>query len=122
DMTPHYRLRRRLDAEIAKRARPARGLVVANGRRQQKPQERSREVADALRVAAEATGYAVVTSRWLFVAAVAALEGALTEEELTSVRRRLLETNGVVDFADLLAPPPEDEAAEADEADEGEAQ
>ncbi len=103
EMGPHYRLRRHLDELIERRAEPVRGLVVANGERLQQPEERAREYVDALRVAAEATGYALITSRWLFVAAVAALEG-LPQETLAAIRRRLLETNGVVELTDLLVP------------------
>jgi hypothetical protein len=107
DMSAHYRLRGRLDREIELRTRAVRGLIVANGRRLQKPEDRKREVADALRIAAEATGYAVITSRWLFVAAVAALEG-LDSETVAAIRRRLFETDGLVELSDLLVPAEED--------------
>ncbi|MBM3141053.1 MAG: hypothetical protein FJZ92_12820 [Chloroflexi bacterium] len=118
DMAAHYRLRRRLDEIYRLRAQAARGLVVANGRRLDPPAERTREIDESLRVAAEATGYALVTSRWLFVAAVAALEG-LAEETLAAIRRRLLETNGLVALHDLLVPA--DEGAPPDAEDGAEA-
>jgi hypothetical protein len=85
--------------------------VIANGQRLQRPEERDREYTDSLRVAAEATGYALLTSRWLFVAAVAALEG-LPDETLAAIRRRLIETNGLVELHDLLVPD-EDEAEQS---------
>ena len=56
---------------------------------------------DALRVAAEATRYAIVTTDELFAAAVSALEGA-GEAALAAMRKRLLETDGVATLRDLL--------------------
>lgn len=108
DMAPHYRLRRRLDALIERRARPPRGIVIANGQRMLKPEERDHEYIDALRVAAEATGYGLVTSRWLFVAAVAALDG-MPAETVAAIRQRLMQTNGLVELHDLLVPASEDD-------------
>ena len=115
DMSPHYRLRRRLDALIERRALAPRGIVIANGQRLLKPEERDREYIDALRVAAESTGYALLTSRWLFVAAVAALEG-MPPETLVAIRRRLMSTNGLVELHDLLIPPVDDDAQAAEAA------
>ena len=112
DMAPHYRLRRRLDSLIERRAQAPRGIVIANGQRMLKPEERDREYIDALRVAAEATGYGLVTSRWLFVAAVAALDG-MPAETVTAIRQRLMQTNGLVELHDLLVPASEEDEPEA---------
>lgn len=112
DMAPHYRLRRRLDSLIERRAQAPRGIVIANGQRMLKPEERDREYIDALRVAAEATGYGLVTSRWLFVAAVAALDG-MPAATVTAIRQRLMQTNGLVELHDLLVPAGEEDAPEA---------
>ena len=110
-MAPHYRLRARLDKRIEQEGRAARGLVVANGERTQPPDRRDAPIADALRVAAEATSYAVLPSPELFAAASAALEG-LDDETLASLRARLVEHDGVVSLGDLLgATEPEDAAA-----------
>ena|GEM_PF-467249 len=102
DMAPHYRLCARLDAIIERGAQPARGLIVANGQRLTRPEERQREIADPLRVAAESVGYAVITARDLFAAATAALDG-LNEDTQSAIRTRLQTTDGVVIFADLLS-------------------
>ena len=110
-MAPHYRLRARLDQRIEQEGRPARGLVVANGERMQAPDRRKAPIADALRVAAEATSYAVLPTSELFAAAAAALEG-LDDEVLASIRARLVEEDGVVSLGDLLGTAePEDAAA-----------
>lgn len=101
DMAPHYRLRARLDGLIERRSQVARGLIVANGQRLTRPEERQREIAPALAVAAESVGYAVITARSLFDAAVAALDG-LSEETKAAIRMRLLNVDGVVELDDLL--------------------
>lgn len=101
-MEPHYRLRARIEAEIAARRPVARGLVVANGQRLRPPAEREHMIADPLRVAAESLHYAVLPAPALFDAAMAALNGASTPV-LASIRSRLLSTDGTVDLADLLA-------------------
>ena len=111
-MSAHYRLRQRLDTVIAQRAVAPRGLIIANGQCMSSPDERQREVEDSLRVAAEATRYAVLSSRALFAAAVAALDGA-SDEMLAAIRQRIVTAEGIVALGDLvpsLAPPPESEA------------
>ena len=105
-MEPHYRLRARLEAEIAARRPVPRGLVVANGERLRPPAERENAVADPLRVAAESLHYAVLPATALFDAAMAALNGASTPV-LASIRARLLSTDGIVELADLVGSPAE---------------
>ncbi|MCK9485287.1 MAG: hypothetical protein M0R73_01090 [Dehalococcoidia bacterium] len=115
DMAPHYRLRQRLDRIIEARAIAPRGLVVANGQRLTHPTERKREFVDALRVAAEAVGYALVTAPQLYRVAHAARAGA-PETMLAEARRRLATTDGLVDFDDLFEatpPPASEEQSEA---------
>ena len=110
-MSAHYRLRQQLDRVIADRAIAPRGLIIANGQCMSSPDERQREIEDSLRVAAEATRYAVLPARALFACAVAALEGA-SDDTLAAIRQRILTTDGIVALGDLvpsLAPP----AAEA---------
>jgi hypothetical protein len=109
-MSAHYRLRQYLDKVIADRAIAPRGLIIANGQCMSSPDERQREIEDSLRVAAEATRYAVLPARALFAAAVFALEGT-SEETLTAIRSRILGTDGIVALGDLvpsLAPAPAD--------------
>ena len=100
-MAPHYRLRARLDARIEREQRAPRGLIVVNGERLQAPAQRAQPYADALRVAAEATSYALLPAPDLFRAARAALAGA-DDETLAAIRARIAETDGLVDLADLL--------------------
>ena len=100
-MAPHYRLRQRLDAILASSAVAARGLVVANGQRLGHPDERQREIEDSLRVASEATRYAVILAPVLFAAARAALEGA-PADTLRRIRDRLAQSDGVVTLDDLV--------------------
>ena len=106
-MAPHYRLRARADRLLEERARPARGLVVISGQRMTEPAKRGAQHADALRVAAESVGYALLTASELFGAATAALagadpdaEGAADEATLASWRARLLETDGLAALVD----------------------
>lgn len=110
DMAPHYRLRTRLDTIIERSSKPARGLIVANGQRLARPEERQRETTESLRVAAESIGYAVITAGTLFAAASAALDG-LDDTTLTAIRTRLQTTDGIVTLDDLLTD--EEEALEA---------
>ena len=105
-MEPHYRLRARLEAEIAARRSVPRGLVVANGERLRPPAEREHAIADPLRVAAESLHYAVLPAPALFDAAMSALNGASTPV-LASIRSRLLSTDGIVDLGDLFDAPGE---------------
>ena len=100
-MSAHYRLRQSIDHVIEERAVAPRGLVVANGQCQSSPDERRREIDDSLRVAAEATRYAVIPARELFAAAVFALEGG-GPETLSQIRARLMTTDGVVTLGDLV--------------------
>ncbi len=100
-MAPHYRLRRRLDARIEHESNAPRGLIVVNGERMQAPDRREEPYAEALRVAAEATSYALLPAPELFSAARAALAGA-DDDTLAAIRARIAETNGLVDLSDLL--------------------
>ncbi len=101
DMAPHYRLRARLDEVIERDRTAPRGLIVVNGERLREPSLRQTPYDDALRVAAEATRYAIVTADELFAAAVSALGGS-DEAALATMRTRLLETDGVATLRDLL--------------------
>ena len=109
DMTPHYRLRGRLDAVIARERTAPRGLIVVNGDRLREPDRREQQYEDSLRVAAEATSYALVTASDLFSAARHALRGA-GDGVLAAIRARMVETDGVVELADLIAVEAEAEA------------
>ncbi len=98
-MAPHYRLRARLDAGLAN-GRAERGLILVNGERTTAPEYRKTPYLDALRVAAEASRYAILTTPDLFTAALLGLADG-NEEALAEIRRRLLETDGVVTLDDI---------------------
>ncbi|MDA1009977.1 MAG: hypothetical protein O2888_00720, partial [Chloroflexi bacterium] len=100
-MEAHYRLRARLDVIIEHRAVNPRGLIVVNGQRETHPIGRKRQFDNALRVAAEAQGYGIVTASDLFRVAYAARAG-LPEAQLAEARRRLAAASGVVELEDLL--------------------
>jgi hypothetical protein len=93
-MAPYYRLRARLDAALAE-GRVERGLILVNGERSTAPQYRKTPYLDALRVAAEASHYALLTAPDLFAASMLAMGGA-PDEALARLRRRLFETDGLV--------------------------
>ncbi|MCA9855761.1 MAG: hypothetical protein KC458_00620 [Dehalococcoidia bacterium] len=101
DMAAHYRLRARLDKIIETRAVNPRGVLIVNGQRQTHPLERKRQFEDAVRVAAEGQGYAILTASDLFRVAYAARAG-LPEDRLAQARERIASTNGVVELDDLL--------------------
>ncbi len=99
-MAPHYRLRSRIDAALAE-GRTERGLILVNGERTTAPQYRLTPYTDALRVAAEASQYALLTAPDLFSASMLAL-GGVEDAALAAMRRQLIETNGVVSLGDML--------------------
>ncbi len=104
-MDPHYRLRARADRLLEERARPARGLIVISGHRMTEPVRREAQPGDALRVAAESVGYALLTVDELFSAASSALahadatEGGADEATLAGWRACLVAGEGLVTLA-----------------------
>jgi hypothetical protein len=105
-MDPHYRLRERIEARIAKDKRRAYGLIVVNGYSQTEPSERERQFADPLRIAAESMRYCVVTATDLFDAVRDKLGG---KSDGKAFLKRLVETEGV------FTPGEPEEEAEAEE-------
>jgi hypothetical protein len=93
-MEAHYRLRERLEAAIAMNAERPRGLIVVNGYREEQPDKRGQQWANALRVAAESMRYCVVDTLQLFEAARAQMSGE--SETVTRFLQRLVETEGVL--------------------------
>jgi hypothetical protein len=93
-MTPHYRLRRRLEEALERTAQPQRGLIVVNGYRLRPPEERHAQYADALGVAAESMRYGLITGHQLFRAVERALEG--DKAAVAAFRERLLTADGAV--------------------------
>ena len=110
-MAPHYRLRQRLERQIAAGGGRPRGLTVVNGHCALPPEERPSQVEDALRVAAESMRYCVVEATALFDAVRYKLE---ERGDAAAFCQRLIDTEGV------YAPQPAEAAAATDAAGEGE--
>jgi hypothetical protein len=93
---PYIRLQRRLEEQMLKLRRNALGLVVVSGERMTQPDKRKRQYTDALKLACENYGYALVTGDTLFQMVQRALGGA-EPEELEAMRRRIARARGVLE-------------------------
>ena len=102
DMNPHYRLRSQIDNVIEKESQSPRGLIIANGQRLTKPEERQNEISVPLQIAAESVGYAVGTAQEFFNATIAALNGT-TPELLETIHEKLLSTDGIVNLTEIYS-------------------
>jgi hypothetical protein len=91
-MEPHYRLRQRIEQQIASEGKRQRGLIVVNGYRELPPQERPQQFEDSLHLAAETMRYCVVESTRLFEAVRAHMEDGTSSE---AFNRGLMETEGM---------------------------
>jgi hypothetical protein len=99
-MEPHYRLRRRIEDEIAASGKPQKGVVVVNGYRLTAPQTRETQYVDALRVAAESMRYCLLTTHQLFEALRRHQEGDATIADV--FWQRLFTCEGLLDLEGLL--------------------
>jgi hypothetical protein len=73
-MAPHYRLRERIEREIAAKGEAPKGLLVINGQRDLPPASRGAQYEPSLKAAAETMGYAVIEATALFAALRAGME------------------------------------------------
>lgn len=101
DMTPHYRLRQRLDSLIEVGQGAPRGLIVVNGQRLVQPDRRDIQYEESLKVAAEATGYALLTTTDLFIVSRWALESD-DDRTLTAIQERIVMTDGLLRLPEIL--------------------
>ena len=94
---PYVRLQRRLERHLLEESEQLRGIIVANGKRNITPSARRGQITDALRIACENYGYALITGETLFALVQRALgtdaEGATPFE---AAGRRLLFGRGLV--------------------------
>jgi hypothetical protein len=92
-LTPHYRLRQRIERELEGMAQPPRGLIVINGYRDKAPGGRSPQYEEALKMAAETMSYCVIESSRLFDAVRAKMAGQ--DDDVAGFLKDLLATRGV---------------------------
>ena len=94
---PYVRLQRRLERRLLDEGEQLRGIIVANGKRGTSPPGRRSQYTDALRIACENYGYALVTADTLFSLVQRALgtdaEGGTPYE---AAGRRLLHGHGLI--------------------------
>lgn len=93
DMTPHHRLRQRIERAIEKRGSTPRGVLFVNGERLLAPIQR-KHVTDALRLASETMRYCVAPTCGLYEAVVARLNG--DEDAVVAYRERLMAHDGLL--------------------------
>ena len=108
---PYIRLQRRLEEEMLRLRKTARGLIVVNGHRMTQPDKRKAQYTDALRLAAENYGYALLTGETLFLMVQRALAGA-EPDELETMRRRIARARGVLETPAALGEATESSGSE----------
>jgi hypothetical protein len=91
DMTPHHRLRQRIERAIERQGTAPRGILFVNGQRLLPPSQRT-QVTDSLRLAAETMRYCLAPAAGLYDAVVAKLNG--DEEAVAAYRERLMAHEG----------------------------
>ena len=100
---PYVRLQRRLERRLLDEGEQLRGLIVVNGKRSIHPPARRRQHTDALRVACENYGYALLTGETLFALVQRAL--GVDAERATpfeAAGRRLIHGKGLITTAQAL--------------------
>ncbi|MCY4393346.1 MAG: hypothetical protein OXE43_15075 [Chloroflexi bacterium] len=94
---PYVRLQRRLERRLLEEGDQLRGIIVVNGKRTITPTARKDQFSDALRIACENYGYALITGETLFSLVQRALgtdaEGATPFE---AAGRRLIHGRGLI--------------------------
>lgn len=93
DMTPHHRLRQRIERAIEKRGSAPRGILFVNGERLLAPIQR-KHVTDALRLASETMRYCIAPTTGLYNAVVAKLGG--DDDAVAAYRERLMAHDGLL--------------------------
>ncbi len=108
---PYVRLQRRLERHLLDEGEQLKGIIVANGKRTITPTARRGQTTDALRVACENYGYALITGDTLFALVQRALGAEAEGTPLEAAGRRLLFGTGLITAEQALG-----EAEEADDA------
>ena len=92
---PYIRLQRRLEDLLLKKNEKPDGLVIVNGHRLTSPDSRAEQFSTPLRIACENYRYALMTTDTLLALVQRAMGGA-EESDLAGIRRRILNTHGLV--------------------------
>ena len=92
----YVRLQRRLESHLLEEGEQLRGVIVANGKRNIAPTARRSQYTDALRVACENYGYALITGDTLFTLVQRAMGAEAEGAPLEAAGRRLLYARGLV--------------------------
>ena len=93
---PYVRLQRRLERRLLDEGEQLRGIIVANGKRTMSPTARRVEFTDALRIACENYGYALITGETLFTLVQRALGTEAEGAPFEAAGRRLIHARGLV--------------------------
>ena len=92
----YVRLQRRLERHLLDEGEQLRGIIVVNGKRNIAPTARRSQYTDALRVACENYGYALITGDALFALVQRAMGAEAEGAPLEAAGRRLLYGRGLV--------------------------
>ena len=93
---PYVRLQRRLERRLLDEGDQLRGVIVVNGKRTITPTARRGQFTDALRIACENYGYALITGETLFALVQRALATEAEGAPLEATGRRLLYGHGLI--------------------------
>ena len=93
---PYVRLQRRLERRLLDEGEQLKGIIVVNGKRTISPTARRSQFTDALRIACENYGYALVTGETLFTLVQRALGTEADGAPFEAAGRRLIHARGLV--------------------------
>lgn len=93
---PYFRLQKRLEQDLIATRQPKHGLIVINGHREQRPENREAQASETLRIAAENYRYALLTTERLLDLVRFVLAEPLDGVRRSMLRERLLKASGEV--------------------------
>jgi len=117
DLAPYIRLQRRIDAELLDTGQIRHGVIVINGQRELRPEDRTSEITEPLRAVCEQRRIALLTTTRLFEMARAVLENPLDNVMRSVMRSHVLHGEGLIG-PDIVPRPAEPEPPAAETASE----
>lgn len=93
---PYVRVQRRLERHLLQEGAQLKGVIVVNGKRTITPTARRGQFTDALRIACENYGYALITGETLFALVQRALGAESEGAPFEAAGRRLMHGNGLI--------------------------